>query len=103
MIRLLASVTVAFVLSLLGPIVMPAYADGQVEHRNPRNPNNPFAVAFTAGAKSTGEKPEVCVAVYKAPPAFGEEPTTPATGGSPGWVLHNRAGTPWTCNPHDPL
>ena len=97
------------VLGLAGLILVfagssaPAFADAPVEHRNPRNPNNPFAVAFTAGASKTGGRPEVCVALYKAPPAYGSEPTTPAAGGSPGWVLHSRAGTPWTCSPHDPL
>ena len=83
-----------------------AFADDPVRHGNPRvpPPDNPFAVAFTAGASVTGDKPEVCVALYKAPPAFGEELwNTPPAGGNPGWILQNRAGTPWTCSPHDPL
>ena len=59
----------------------PAAAQG-----NPQRPDNPYAVV-------THEKGEGnCVSTYKAPPAEGASPRTPARGGSPGYVENGSHG-----------
>ena len=102
---LVVAFTLAGLMAMQSMAAAPTFADDPVEHRNPRDPDNPFAVAFTAGASETDDgKPEICVALYKSPRAFGEELwNQPPTGGNPGWILQLRAGTPWTCSPRDPL
>ena len=46
---------------------------------NPQGPDNPYAVV--THKKGEGN----CVSTYKAPPAEGASPRTPARGGSPGY------------------
>lgn len=74
MFRTMRTITsVAVTTGMLAVAVAPASAS------NPTGKDNPYASVYHGSHGSS------CVYTYQAPPAQGSSPTTPATGGNPGY------------------